>query len=62
MSGSFAGELARTAELLVEVAERDGIYFAVALLYDSSYTSEDLGKLLPILLNTKGSTYPEKED
>ena len=42
----------RTAELLVEIMDRDdknGPYFLVALLYDSQYGHEDLGKLLPHL-------------
>lgn len=45
-------EYRRTAELLGEIMDRDnnnGPYFLVALLYDSQYTYEDLGKLLPYL-------------
>lgn len=42
-------ELKRTAEMLVDIAEKQGIYYAVAFLYDSSYDLERIGKLLPIL-------------
>ena len=52
------GELIRTAEMLVDIAERRGIYFAVAFLYDSSYGDQNNGRLkdlLPILQKTKGA-------
>lgn len=49
-------ELHRTAEMLVEIAESQGVYFAVAFLYDSSYDIERIKKLLPILQNISGST------
>ena len=51
-------ELIRTAEMLVDIAERRGIYFAVAFLYDSSYGDQNNGRLkdlLPILQKTKGA-------
>lgn len=49
IGGSKQAECRRTAELLVEIMDRDdknGPYFLVALLYDSQYSHEDLGKLL----------------
>lgn len=49
-------ELQKTAELLVEITEKQGIYFAIAFLYDASYDSGRLLELLPILLKLKGST------
>ena len=52
IGGSKQAEYQRTAELLVEIMDRDdknGPYFVVALLYDSQYDREDLGKLLPYL-------------
>lgn len=42
-------ELKRTAELLVEIIETQGLYYAISLLYDSSYDLERIGKLLPFL-------------
>ena len=51
-------ELRRTAEMLVDIAEKRGVYFAVALLYDSSYGDSGNGRLrdlLPILQKTKGA-------
>lgn len=53
--GTFEGELYRTAEMLVKIAEEQGIYFAIAFVYDSGYTQEDIKKLLPILQNTRGA-------
>lgn len=47
--GSKQAEYRRTAELLVEIMDRDshnGPYFLVALLYDSQYGHKDLGELL----------------
>lgn len=37
------------AEMLVDITEKQGIYFAIAFLHDSSYDLERIGKLLPIL-------------
>jgi len=53
--GTFEGELYRTAEMLVEIAEKDGVYFAIAFIHDLGYTHEDLKKLLPILQSTSGA-------
>lgn len=53
--GTFESELSRSAEMLVEIAERDGVYFAIAFIHDLGYTHEDLKKLLPILQNTRGA-------
>ena len=53
--GSLNNELIRTSELLVDIAKKNGIYFAIALLYDSNYDIERLGALLPILEKTIGA-------
>lgn len=55
MGATKQGEYCRTAEMLVSVSEQQGIYFAIALLYDMQYSREDIGKLLPILQDTRGS-------
>lgn len=52
-------ELKRTAELLVEIADKQGIYFALQFLYDSSYDIERISKLLPILEKEKGAMKSE---
>jgi hypothetical protein len=48
-------ELHRTAEMLVSIADGKGIYYAIALLYDSAYDPERIKALLPILQDKKGS-------
>ena len=48
-------ELKRTAEMLVEIAEEQGVYFAVAFLYDAGYNLKRISKLLPILEAQKGA-------
>ena len=55
IGGSLNQELWRTAEMLVDIANTQGIYFAVALLYDSEYDHARLKALLPILLKTPGA-------
>jgi hypothetical protein len=52
---SLNRELYRTADMLVEIAKTQGVFFAVALLYDSNYDQERIKKLLPILQKTKGA-------
>ena len=55
--GSKHQEYVRTAEMLVELASRSdmGVYYAVALLFDSQYDQTDLRALLPILEKTRGA-------
>lgn len=48
-------ELQRTAEVLINIAETQGIYFAVAFLYDASYDEDRIKKLLPFLQKQKGA-------
>lgn len=55
IGGSLKKELVTTADMLVEVAEKQGVYFAVALLLDSSYDAGRLQALLPVLESTKGA-------
>lgn len=55
LGGTLKQELYRTAEMLVEIADTQGVYFAVALLLDSSYDPEHIRALLPILEKTKGA-------
>jgi hypothetical protein len=37
IGGTLNAELKRTAEMLVEITEKQGVYFAIALLHDASY-------------------------
>lgn len=53
--GTLQAELHRTAEMLVQIAEEKGVYFAIALLYDSSYDLDRIQALLPILQHTEKS-------
>lgn len=55
MGSTRKGEYYRTSEMLVEIAEKQGVYYAVALLVDSGYNNEHLQKLLPLLQQTQGS-------
>ena len=48
-------ELRIIAEKLVEIAASQGVYFAIAFLYDASYNEKRIKKLLPILQKTSGS-------
>ena len=58
--GTFKGELHRTADLLIDIAEEKGVFYVVAFLYDVGYTREDIKELLPILQNKKGSIKKNK--
>ena len=53
--GTLYNELIRTSELLVQLAAEKGVYYAIALLYDSSYDSARIAALLPILASTYGA-------
>jgi len=53
--GTWKRELIRTAEMLVDIAKGQGVYFVVALLLDSSYDIERLRALLPVLHDTPGA-------
>ena len=55
MGATLKGECHRTAEMLVDIAEEKGVYFAVALLADSEYDLARLRVLLPILQAKKGA-------
>lgn len=55
MGGTKKAEYIRTAEALVDIANKQGVYFAIALLVDASYSMEDVKKILPILGKTNGS-------
>lgn len=46
-------EYERTAELLVEITEEHGVYFAVALLYDSGYTPHDIKQVMVVMERRK---------
>ena len=55
MSSTLKGECNRTAEMLVDLAAERGVYFAIALLFDSNYDIERIRILLPILQRTAGA-------
>ena len=55
IAGNFKAELERTADLLVEIAEEQGVYFAIALLHDSGYSREAIKQLLEVLRKTPGA-------
>jgi hypothetical protein len=61
IGGTLDAELIRTAEMLVDIAEQQGIFFAVALLVDSSYDWERMQKLLPFLKKTHNAIKPQPE-
>ena len=61
VGGSLQAELIRTAEMLVQIAQEKGVFFAVAFLYDSSYDTARIKALLPILQNTKGAIKKQQD-
>lgn len=62
IGGTLDQELKRTAEMMVELSAEQGVYFAVALLYDSSYDSERIRKLLPFLEKEPGAIKKKELD
>ena len=52
---NLEGELAKTSHMLVNIAEEQGIYFAVAFLYDGGYDIARMKALLPILEKEQGA-------
>lgn len=46
---SLESEYKRTIQMFKEIYADKGLYFALALLYDSGYTNEDLGNMLEVL-------------
>lgn len=59
--GTRKGELARSAEVVVEVAREQGVYFAIAFLFDIGYTRADIAELLPYLEREKGAINPNRK-
>jgi hypothetical protein len=55
IGGTLEAELIRTAEMLVSIADEQGMFFAIALLVDSSYDWERTRKLLDVLKTTRGA-------
>ena len=53
--GTLKGEFHRTAELLVDIADKQGVYFAISVLYDAGYDREMIKGLLPILQRQAGA-------
>ena len=59
--GTRARELARSAEVVVEVAREQGVFFAIAFLFDIGYTRADIAELLPYLQEEKGAINPNRK-
>lgn len=53
-SGTKTAEYTRTIELFEEIHKSKGLYFALALLYDSQYTNADLCGMMEVLKPEKG--------
>lgn len=51
IGGTRQAELARTAELLVDIASDQGMYFALQYLRDIGYDGADIDDLLRVLIN-----------
>lgn len=60
IGGTLQQELVRTAEMLVNLSEDQGIYFAIALLVDSSYDHARMSKLLPVLQTTRNAVNKDR--
>jgi len=61
IGGTLEQELRRTAQMVVELAKGQGVFFAIALLNDSSYGNDRLSKLIPILQETPEAIRPDRE-
>ena len=59
--GTREGELARAAEVVVKLAKKQGVFFAIAFLFDIGYTRADIAELLPILRQEKGAINPNRK-
>lgn len=53
-SGTKLAEYERTIELFEQIYKSKGLYFALALLYDSQYTNADLCGMMEVLKPGKG--------
>lgn len=49
MRTTLRGEYERTIELFERVYRDKGLYFAIALLYDSGYKAEDLRNMMTVM-------------
>jgi hypothetical protein len=54
MGGTLEQELQRTAEMMIDLAENKGVYFAIALLHDLEYPPERTARVLKILERMPG--------
>ena len=59
IGGTLQQELERTAEMVVEITGRLGVFYAVALLHDSSYGNDRLKSLIPVLQEQQGACLKE---
>ena len=62
VGGSKTKEMQVTASLMVEAAEKQGVYFAFALFLDSNrHDTDDIRELLELIRNVKGSIKNTKD-
>jgi len=54
MGGSKEAEYRRSIEMFEKIYSEKGLYFALAMLYDSQYGNEDLLGMMEILKPGKG--------
>lgn len=47
--GTKKGEYCRSIDLFEKIFKEQGVYFALAFLYDSQYEREDLGEMMKII-------------
>lgn len=60
VSGTKLGEMFRTAEMMVELAETQGVFYAFDIWVSTNRTSqEDISAFLKILQKTKGAVKTE---
>ncbi len=51
--GTKNAEYRRSIELFKEIFEKQGVYFAIAFLYDSGYGNQDLNKMMDLCKPSK---------
>lgn len=61
MGDSVKRELLRTADMLVDIAKNQGVYFSVAFLHDSQTYSDRMPDFLDVFEGTRGASFSDSE-
>lgn len=61
IGGTLEAEYQRTAELLVDISDQQGIYFALYFLIDSGYSVDDMRRIADIAKDIPGARKVDSE-